>query len=229
MTVGILTAAAILGGIALIAMAFLQRGREGVELSPAGLLRLYLYIASLAGVVVFTIGLASVVNFGIARVAGDEFIYGGQVFGPIVRPACPPGTIEKGCVEPTPEQLEQQRIQQKQQTDRRRNEDLIRGITFAVFGALFWVAHYAARRGLGTEGLALGLRRVYLLVGTIVFGLATVVLLPTGVYQALANALLATPENYYRQGADSLGGGIVTLPIWLMYLRLVVGDFRRAA
>jgi hypothetical protein len=67
------------------------------------------------------------------------------------------------------------------------------------------------------------------MLGTIVFGLTTIVMLPTGIYQALSNALLATPENYFRQGADALGGGIVSLPIWLVYLRLVVSEFRQAA
>lgn len=64
------------------------------------------------------------------------------------------------------------------------------------------------------------------MLGTVVFGLSTIVLLPTGVYQALSNVLLSTPENYFRQGADALGGGIVSLPIWLIYLRLVVSEFR---
>ncbi len=138
---------------------------------------------------------------------------------------------EKDAVGPaTPQQLEQQRLQQEQERQRRRDEDLIRGLTFATFGALFWTAHWSARRGLGEDERAGGpLRRGYLLLGTAVFGLATIVLLPTGVYQALANAILRTPENVYRQGADSLGGGIVSLPVWLVYLRLAVADLRRGA
>src|SRR5205814_8830315 len=108
--------------------------------------------------------------------------------------------------------------------------DLSRGVTSTVFGARFWGAHWLARRGLGeTDPSTSALRRGYLMLGTIVFGLATIVLLPTGIYQALANALLSTPQNFFRQGADSLGGGIVSLPIWLIYLRLVVTEFRQSA
>ncbi|MEK7284692.1 MAG: hypothetical protein AAB114_02395, partial [Chloroflexota bacterium] len=144
MIVGILAPAAILGTLALLVVLFFMRGREGVDLSPRGVLRLYLYVASLAGVVVFTVGLASVVNHGIARVAGDEFIYGGSGPKPAVmlrtwgiERSCPPSAT--GCVEPTQAQLEeQQRIQleeqqriEEQQRERRRNEDLIRGLTFA--------------------------------------------------------------------------------------------------
>jgi hypothetical protein len=227
MIMGVLAPIAILATLALIVVLFLQRGREGVDLSPRGILRLYLYLASLAGIVVLALGLASVVNYGLARAVGIEFIYGGP--GPVpAQVRCPPEAVGQGCVEPSAEQLEAQRVQQKQQTERRRDEDLIRGITFTVFGAVFWGAHWSARRGVGElDATMSGLRRGYLMLGTVVFGLATIILLPTGIYQALTNLLLTTPETFFRQGADALGGGMVSLPIWLVYLRLVVTEFRQ--
>jgi len=223
MIYGVLIPAAILGAIALVVVLVVQRARGGIELTPRALLRLYLYIASLAGIVVLTIGLASTANYVIAQAAGNEFIYGGTPVA-VPRPTCPPGAVAKGCLEP-----EQQVALERQSRDRRRDEDLIRGITFSVFGALFWGAHWIARRGLGDDDPSSALRRGYLMLGTVVFGLATIVLLPTGIYQALANALLSTPQNFFRQGADALGGGIVSLPIWLIYLRLVVAEFRQTA
>ena len=230
MMVGILGSAAVLGTIVLLLVLFLQRGKDGFDPSPRGLLRLYLYIASLAGIVVLSIGAASVVNYGLARAAGDQLIYGGSPVPPIARPACPPEAAGKGCVEPTAEELERQRQAEQQQRERQRNEDLLRGITYASFGALFWGAHWAARRGLGeSDASMVALRRGYLMLGTVIFGLATIVLLPTGVYQVLAFFILATPEGYYRQGADALGGGLVVLPVWLVYLRLVVTEFRQTA
>ena len=227
MIVAVLAIAAVLGTIAFVVVMFVQRGRDGTELSAAWLLRLYLSIASLAGLIVLTIGLASLANYTLARAAGYEFVYGGVPS--LVRPACPPDTVGKGCVEPTPEQLEQQRRSQDQEHQRRLGEEIIRGITFVVFGGLFWVAHWAARRALGTDPSGVSLRRGYLLVGTVVFGIATVILLPTGIYQVLANVLLATPDNVFRQGAEALGGGIASTPIWLLYLRQVVVDFRQSA
>lgn len=228
MILGVLAPIAVVGGIALIVVLLLQRGREGgVDLSPRNVLRIYLYLASLAGIVVLTIGLASALSYGIARAAGDEFIYGGPSPAPPSR-VCPPGAT--GCIEPTAEQVELQRVNEKMGRERRRDEDLIRGITFTVFGAVFWGAHWAARRGIGEAdaGMA-GLRRSYLMLGTIVFGLATIILLPTGIYQALSNALLATPATFFRQGADALGGGLASLPVWLLFLRLVVREFRQTA
>lgn len=224
MIVGVLAPIAVLGGLALIIILFLQRGRDGLDLSPRNILRLYLYLASLAGLVVFAVGMASAMNYGLARTVGDVFIYGGNTSPAEVR-ACPPGA--EGCKELTEE--ERARIERDEQMfrERRRDEDLIRGITYSVFGGLFWVAHWAARRGLGEDVPAL--RRGYLMLGTVVFGLATIVLLPTGIYQALSNILLTRPENTYVNGADALGAGIVSLPVWLVYLRLVVVEFRTAA
>ena len=46
--IGVLTAFAVLGGLVLAAVLFMQRGREGVDLSLGGLLRAYLYVGSLA-------------------------------------------------------------------------------------------------------------------------------------------------------------------------------------
>ena len=51
-------------------------------------------------------------------------------------------------------------------------------------------------------------------------------MLPTGLYQALATAILPADELTYRQAADSLGGGIACLPIWLLFLTLLRRDFR---
>lgn len=226
MMAGVLATAAVLGTIALIVVLFLQRGREGFDLGPRGLLRLYLYVASLAGIIVLSVGLASVVNYGLARAAGNDLIYGGNTPGRPI-PVCPPGS--EGCKEPSAEELARQEDLARQQQDRQRDEDLLRGLTYGVFGAVFWGAHWGARRGLGEDDPAIaGLRRGYLMLGTIVFGVATVVLLPTGVYQALAFFLLSVPEAYYREGASALGGGLVTLAVWLIFLRLTVVGFRRA-
>jgi hypothetical protein len=128
------------------------------------------------------------------------------------------------CVPPD---YTQQRLRE---LDRRRGDDLIKGITFTVFGALFWGAHFFARRGvMGADELTSGLRRGYLLLGTVIFGIATVILLPTGIYQALSYLILPTDNGVYRPGTgDSLPGGLVTLPIWLIFLWLVVRDVRGA-
>jgi hypothetical protein len=72
-----------------------------------------------------------------------------------------------------------------------------------------------------------GLRRAYHLLGTIVFGVGAIALLPAGLYQLLANSLLTIPPDSFRQGvADTLTGGVVSTVLWLLYLRAVLADAR---
>lgn len=219
---GIIVPIAILGLLVVGAVALFRRGADTLDLAPRSLLRLYLYIASLAGIITLVIGLSGVLNAGFAAAFGNGFVYGAQPVPAAVRP-CPPN--EK-CYQP-PTDYQQQQLRQE---DRRRAEDLIRGITFGVFGALFWGAHWAARRGvIGDDESRSGLRRAYLMLGTVIFGLSTIALLPMGIYQALSYLILPPADGVYRQGAgESLSSGLVTLPVWLIYLRLVVRDARAA-
>jgi hypothetical protein len=215
--VGVAVLGLIVGGIALV----VRGGRGSLDLAPRNVVRLYLYIASLAGIVVLVVGLSGVLNAGFAAAFGNGFVYGDSS-RVAVPPSCPPGAV--GC----PPQQPDFETQQRQQLDRRRADDLIRGLTFTVFGAAFWGAHWAARRGVATgEELQSALHRSYLMLGTVVFGLSTIVLLATGIYQALSYLILPVVANTFRQGVgDSLAGGIVTLPVWLIYLWLVVRDLR---
>ena len=226
MVLGVLVAVAIVGAIVGAGALLVRGGRGAMDFAPRNLVRIYLYIASMAGIIVLVVGLSSVLTVGFAAAFGNSFVYGESTPFPTAI-SCPPNTDPTvKCVPPVQQDFAQQRARE---LDRRRADDLIRGITFSVFGALFWGAHYFARRGvMGADELSSGLRRGYLLLGTVIFGIATVVLLPTGIYQALSYLILPVEQNGgFRQGVgDSLPGGLVTLPIWLIYLWLVVRDVR---
>ncbi|MDP9320947.1 MAG: DUF5671 domain-containing protein [Chloroflexota bacterium] len=203
------------------------RGRGGADLAPRGWLGLYLYLASLAGVLVFVVGVASLVNVAFAVTAGNDFTYGHppdiSAFTP---PACPPNTPECEAIRAR-ELAVNPRDQMLAQRDRRRGDDLVRGATFTVFGAVLWAAHWLARRTFGADGGPSPFRRGYLMAGTVLFGLLTTVLLPWGIYQALAGAILPPAPDQFSSGiADTLGGGLAALPLWLIYLRLVVRELR---
>ena len=223
MVLGVLGTVTVLGVI-VGAIALVMRGGRGVDWAPRSLVRVYLYIASLAGIVVLVVGLSGAISAGFAAAFGDAFVYGDASAIPAIA-ACPPGQESNvKCAPGVPQDYQQQRLRENA---RHRGDDLIRGITFTVFGALFWGAHWMARRGLLGAEEASGLRRGYLMLGTVVFGLTTVVLLPTGIYQALSYLILPPENGVYRPGVgDSLGGGLVTLPVWLIYLWLVVRDVR---
>ena len=219
MLVGVLIALGVLGAIGLLVVLFLQRGRDGTDLSLRGLLRVYLYLASLAGVIAFAIGLAGLISYVLAAAFGLDVIYGGQPPRPLpaIAPACPPNATCPPFVSPFPEQLI------KDDRVRRQTEDLVRGVTFVIFGGAFWGAHWWARRTLG--GVAergSGLHRAYLILGTAIFGIATIALLPMGIYQALSFAIVPVDQFSFRPGAgESLSGGLAALPVWLAYLWLV--------
>lgn len=217
---GVLTALAVLGGIVLLVVLFVQRGREGIDLSLGALLRAYLYLASLAGVIVFSVGLAGVLAYVLAAGLGRDVIYGGPQFIPATTVSCPPGQT---CPPPV-----QELRPIRDDRDRRQADDLVRGVTFLTFGAIIWGAHWGARRFVGAAGERGGaLHRGYLMLGTAIFGVATIALLPMGIYQALSFALVPFDGAIFRQAAgESLSGGLAALPLWLGYLWLVLRALR---
>src|SRR6266566_5017799 len=226
MLVGVLTALGVLGAIGLLVVLFLQRGRDGVDLSLGGLLRLYLYLASLAGVIAFAIGLAGIISYLLAAAFGLDVVYGGEVPRPLpaIAPTCAPNTTCPPFMTSFPQQvIPDERL-------RRQTEDLVRGVTFVIFGGVFWAAHWWARRALaGVADRASGLHRAYLILGTAIFGIATIALLPMGIYQALAFAIVPPDQFSFRPGAgEALSGGLAALPLWLAYLWLVQRALRTA-
>ncbi len=224
----VLIPVAVVALIVIIGVIAFQRGREGVDLSPQAMLRAYLYVGSFAGVIALAFGLSALLNGALASVVGNQIVYGGtplpstQIFR-----ACPAGAT---CPPEPDLALITQR--QQQENDRRRQEDLLRGATFTVFGALFYGAHRAARRSIYPRNMTHGshgdgLERAYHLLGTVVFGIGAIALLPAGLYQLLANSLLTIPGDFFRQGvADTLTGGVVSTVLWLLYLRAVLADTR---
>ncbi len=219
----ILIPVAVIALIVIIAVIAFQRGRDGFDLSPQAMLRAYLYVGSFAGVIALAFGLSALLNGALASAVGNEIVYGGMP-GPAIAVHCPEGAT---CP-PTPDLAEITR-RQRQENDRRRQEDLLRGATFTVFGALFYGAHRAARNAMYPRGVGVadhgGLERAYYLLGTVVFGIGAIALLPAGLYQLLANSLLTLPPDSFRQGvADTLTGGVVSTVLWLLYLRAVLRD-----
>ena len=224
MVLGVLVTVGILGTVVGAIALLVRGGRGAIEFAPRNLVRIYLYIASMAGIIVLVVGLSGLLTAGFAAAFGNGFVYGESSI-PTAAPCPPTADPNVKCPPAQPDFTEQRR----RDLERRRGEDLIRGLTFTVFGAFFWAAHFFARRGvMGADEAVSGLRRGYLLLGTVIFGISTVILLPTGIYQALAYLILPAEGGTFRSGVgDTLPGGVVTLPIWLSYLWLVVRDVRR--
>lgn len=201
MMTAVLALSAIGGAIVLLLLLVFRHDLVGVDLSGRSLLRLYLYLASLAAIIVTVGGLATLFDWGTATAFGNSAVYG------------------RGYAEYGPP-IGMQNLEHDQ--------SLISGITFTVFGLLFWAGHRYARGRVGDEQeRTSALRRAYVTLGTFVFGLAALVLVPVGVYLAISLAVLETPTNAYQQGiGGSLWGGVLSLPLWAVYLRRLVTDFR---
>src|SRR5688572_25083959 len=188
----VLIPVAIVALIVIIGVIAFQRGTGGIDLSPQAMLRAYLYVGSFAGVIALAFGLSALLNGALASAVGSQIVYGGTPVPAIARP-CPVGAT---C--PPEPDIAQITERQRQESDRRRQEDLLRGATFTVFGALFYGAHRGARRAMYpnlTVGDHGGLLRAYHLLGTVVFGIGAIALLPAGLYQLLANSLLTLPPD----------------------------------
>ena len=223
----VLVPVAVIALIVIIGVIAFQRGREGIDLSPQAILRGYLYVGSFAGVIALAFGLSALLNGALATAVGNQIVYGGTPVPALAPRPCPPGVT---C--PQEPDIAQITERQRQENDRRRQEDLLRGATFTLFGALFYGAHRAARRSIYPRNVTVGihadgLHRAYHLLGTVVFGIGAIALLPAGLYQLLANSLLTLPGDFFRQGvADTLTGGMVSTVFWLLYLRAVLADTR---
>jgi hypothetical protein len=212
MVIGVLIAASVVGVIVFALLLIFRKDLVGVDLSGRSLLRLYLHLASLAAIVVFAIGVSATIDWAMGSAFGGEVVYGRP---PVVQ-LCPVG--EK-CADP-----EQIRTQYTHEHEQRQQQDLLRGLTLMAFGAVFWGGHFLMRRSVtGIEDPGSALRRAHNVLSTFVFGVGTVILLPVGIYFALSVALLSAAPDVYRQGVgDSLSGGLVALPIWLIYLQRIV-------
>ncbi len=202
MVIGVLLAASVAGVVALTLLLVFRKDLVGVDLSPRSLLRFYLYLASLAGVLVVAIGAAAILDWGAARLFGIEAIYGRAPVPPFGDPY----------------------VSYAHETELRMQNDLLRGLTLVVFGAVFYGGHRFARARLGDpDERTSTLHRAYDVLGTFVFGIATVILVPVGIYRALSVAILTPPTDVFVEGvADARAGGIVAAPVWLAYLLRVI-------
>ncbi len=204
MIVGVFIAAAVFGVVALTLLLIFRKDLVGVDVSARSFLRLYLYLASLAGVLVFVIGVSAMLDSGMAAVFGIDAVYGRA---PLVST-----------------EVRDPYMQYAHEAALRQQNDMLRGITLVIFGVVFWGGHRFARARIDRgEERGSVLHRAYNVLGTFVFGVGTVILLPVGIYQMLSVALITPPEDVFRQGfADSLTGGLASVPCWLVYLMRVV-------
>ena len=242
---GILVALGLLVGGAFFLVMRLRTGAS-FSVDLRALVRLYLYVGIIAGLLVFTQGASELIKAGAAGIAGKDFSYHpAWVELPVDKDRQPQHPLELADrSDLTSEELQQlsailaERDERNAKNneerdrlglDRAFDEGLIEGISFALIGALVWAAHMAGRRWIeGPEDRAGPLNRIYLILLTVIFGVITIVSLPQAVFETLRYAVLDTG------GRDDAPGGalalsITALPIWLIYLWSSIRSVRRGS
>lgn len=226
----------LIGGIVYL----IQRLRSGVGLvlPMRFLLRLYLYVVTIAGLLLLAQGGSGLLQVGLASALGNDFSFH-PVFvqGDFDRKPRTTDPLElKDRAQLTEEErvrlaeileqravgdLAQRKEQREKGLDRAFREGLIQGISFTLIGGIIWGAHLFARRKLESPEDRLGpMNRAYLIIMVIVFGLVTIINLPQAVFEGFRYFIL-DPLNEFNRNAPpggKLALSIVTLPIWMIYL-----------
>src|SRR5438128_8072995 len=107
---------AIVAIIVIVGVLAFQRGREGFDLTGNNLLRAYLYLGLLAGVLAIAFGFSALLNAALATPVGNELVYGGV-------PAFPPFPVGVDCPHPSV----QIPVPAVEAVEQRRLEDIVRG------------------------------------------------------------------------------------------------------
>jgi len=225
------------------------RAGEPIRIPLRFLLRLYMHVVIIAGLLLLTQGFSGLLRAGLAGAAGKDFsyypAYVGGFPGREPRPVEPlelkerrdltPEELEKLSqieTERQKEELERQREAQRKGLDRALKEGLIEGVSFAIIGAIIWAVHLLGRRWLETdEERESLLNRIYLILIVVIFGIITIVNLPQAVFESFRFYLLDPLDEFNRSSppGGKLALSIVALPIWITYLLGTIRAVRRGA
>ena len=222
LVVAILVALLIVG----IAGFFLLRSRigEGVHLNQRLLLRVYMHLGTLAGMVLLAAGAAGLVRAGLGATLGYNFSYYPQYVS-YPRPVLPPGTTPAE----TPTTAEQQQARAVG-LERAYKEGLLNGISYTLVGLIVWGAHVIGRRKLTyTTEADTVLERAYVLLIVFIFGIVMLVNLPQAVFETLRFYILKPLDDFSQPNppGDNVSWATVSLPIWVRYLFVLIRDVRR--
>ncbi len=237
----------VIGGAVFLFLRF--RSGLTIQISMRFLLRLYMYVVIIVGLLLFTQGVSSLVRAGMAGAGGKDFSYRPVfVAVPGFQEIRVPKPVElKERADLTDQELEElaqiiaererknrelREEQQRKGLDRAFKEGLIEGISFTIIGAIIWLVHVLGRMRLETqEERESPLNRVYLIVLVVTFGVITIVNLPQAVFESFRFYLLDPVDEFSRryQPGGKLALSIASLPIWVLYLTAAIRSVRRGS
>lgn len=225
--IGLAVLVLVVGGIGTVVY-FAVRGQGAADsVSFRNLLRAYLRLAYLVSLVVFMIGAVMTLTAAFGTIVGHDFSYGPYYASPLSA-NCAPNVYggqsyggQPKCVYP------------QNPDDPRQKEDLIRGLSLLVAGLVIGGAHRYGQLSMESadERTRSGLTKAEYLVGTVGFGLVSIVALPAAAYSVLSYNLIS--HNATNSGSDipgpALALALVFLPAWGYYLVSFVRRVRAPA
>lgn len=180
--------------------------------------RIYLYLITLVSLVTLLTGISDLAQAGLGAALGKEFSYNPS-FVAAPRPL-PDGT--------EPEDFEKRLAESEAGLERAMKEGLLDGISLTIVGALVLGLHVWGRTRLETvEERQDILHRIYLIVMLAIFGVVTLVALPTATFETLRFYILEADQSRGTRPGGPLATAIVTLPVWVYYLGGTIGLLRR--
>lgn len=213
---------------------FLVKGNQGAGegMTFRNLLRAYLRFAYMVSLVVFLVGAVFTLTATLSYVFGHDFSYSSYSYasGPVTAPA--PCKSGDPYASPTPGGCAY--TQPPQPPDQRPQDDLIRGISMMVAGLVLGGGHRLGQRAMenGDERRHSMLARAESLVGTVGFGVTSIVAIPLATYDILRYVILGT-QNVNGGTAEVPGGALAVAlvfgPAWAFYLVTFVRAARRSA
>jgi len=110
----------------------------------------------------------------------------------------------------------------EQRVDRVREGTVINGVSLMIIGAIIWTVHALGRRRLEAEEERDDLlNRAYLIAALLMFTIAAIVSLVTGIPETLRYFFLDSVDRHESPGGP-LAVAVVALPIWIYYLILTL-------
>jgi len=224
----ILAVLAILIAVAVYVVTRIRSG-EPLVLSFRTILMAYLYLMSVASLLVFAAGLSVTFKSLSSDLFGREFSYWASPaarFAP-ARAVAPGQPMEPNLkLQPLPEE---ERERNRRQVERQYQEDLIQGGTMLVVGGLVWALHlYGRRRGAVSEEASEDFfHKSYLTILLVIFSVVGIIALPMAAYELLRFFIVQPDEFSSRQAPGAtVGMALVFVPFWVVILWRMIGRTR---
>ena len=201
----IIMAAAVVG----IIVYFVKKGQgQELQINFDLLFGVYLFLATFVAIIALGTGVMYTVRGGMAQYFGLDFSYRQQQVS------------AKMVYDPMLEDYKEEDVDYEFEKDIDK-KDIIRGITLIVVSTPILFLHLYGVKVLEKQEKAMEfVKRIYLLIGLVVFAIVGIITLPIGIYETLQYFLTEQATDVWAKTipGEALATAIAFVPIWIYYL-----------